>query len=133
MAKTTGTCHKAKYAYKIKREDINDPAYVFMRMPKKIKCITKHAKKRIREKKLKVSPEQLKYNMIYRNLIELQVTDDGEVTFVFRYKATKEYDITFVINKHCRVVSVWANNHNDTHKTLDESIYRNDIDVRVIL
>ena len=133
MLKTSGSCHKAKYKFKIHKQDVNDFAYLVSKLPKRVSSISKHAKKRFREKGFRTSVKELNSLMLYRNLLDVQVTHDGEVTFVFRAKANCLFDITFVVNRKGHVLTVWCNDKNDNHATLDESIYRKDINIRDVL
>ena len=133
MAKMTGTCHKARYKFKIMRKHVKDLTYLDSKLPKKVSSISKHAKQRMREKNFKVTKEELTSLLICRNLLDIQVGFDGEITFVFRGNLGREYDTSFVINRKGKVISVWANHKADNHKTLDESIYRKDVDITTIL
>lgn len=133
MLKTSGSCQKAKYKFKIHYYHVNDPVYLMSKLPKRITSISKHAKKRQREKGFRTSVKELNTLMIYRNLLDVQVGFDGEVTFVFRGKVNCLFDLTFVVNRKGHVLTFWVNDRKDNHKTLDESIYRTDVDITTIL
>lgn len=133
MLKVSGTCQKAKYAYKIHYYDVSDPVYLMEKLPKRITSISKHAKKRQREKGFRTSVTELNSLFLYRNLLDVQVGYDGKVTFVFRASVNPIHDLTFVVNSKGHVLTFWVNSKNDNHKTLDESIYRKDIDIRDVI
>lgn len=133
MLKITGTTQKTKYAFKIHKQDVSDHQYLMSKLPKRVTSISKHAKKRFRQKGFRTSVKELNSLMLYRNLLDVQVTFEGEVTFVFRAKANCLFDIAFVVNRKGHVLTVWCNDKNDNHKTLDESIYRKDIDIKEVL
>lgn len=133
MLKTSGSCHKAKYLYKIHKEDVNDFAYLISKLPKRVSSISKHAKKRQREKGFRTSVKELNTLLIPRNLLDVQVGFDGEVTFVYRGSVDPLFDLTFVINRKNHVLTFWVNDKRDNHSTLDESIYRKDINIRDVL
>ena len=133
MVKTTGTTCRAKYAYKIHKRDVDDIQYLLTKLPKKVTKISKHCKRRMREKGFRVTHEELTSLLTYRNLLDIQVAHDGHVTFVFRGNLCRPYDTTFVIDTKGGVISVWANNLKDNHKTLDESIYKKNIPIRSVL
>ncbi len=133
MVKMTGTTHKARYKFKIHKKDVDDIPYLLTKLPKKVTKFSKHCKRRMREKNFKVTHEDLNQLLTYRNLLDIQVAFDGKVTFVYRGNLGRHYDTTFVIDTKGGVISVWANNPKDNHKTLDESIYRKNIKIKDVL
>ena len=133
MLKTSGSCHKAKYKFKIHKQDVNDFPYLISKLPKRVSSISKHAKKRQREKGFRTSVKELNTLLVPRNLLDIQVGYDGEVTFVYRGSVNSLFDLTFVINRKNHVLTFWVNDKNDNHATLDESIYRKDINIRDVL
>lgn len=133
MLKTSGSCCKAKYKFKIHSYDISNPVYLMSKLPKRVTSISRHAKKRQKEKGFKTSVAELNTLMIYRNLLDVQVGFDNKVTFVFRGHANPLFDLTFVVNQKGHVVTFWVNDRSDNHKTLDESIYRRGVDITTIL
>lgn len=133
MLKTTGTTHKARYKFKIHACDVNDMKYLETKLPRKCRSISKHAKKRMREKGFRVDGKEITSLLKTENLLDVQVTFDNEVTFVYRGHANPLYDLTFVIRPDGRVITYWVNCIHDNHATLDESIYRKDIDIHDII
>lgn len=131
--KTTGTTQKARYMFKIHKEDVDDVQYLLAKLPQKAFSISKHAKKRMREKNFRVTCQELTSLLTYRNLLDIQFGFDGRVTFVYRGNLGRKYDTSFVIDQKGKVISVWANNVNDHHKTLDERIYKKNLKIKDVL
>lgn len=133
MLKTTGTTKKANYAFKIHWYDVSDFEYLKTKLPRRCRSISKHAKKRMREKGFHVTGKEISALLLPENLLDVQVTHNGEVTFVYRGSINSLYDLTFVIRTDGRVITYWVNSSKDHHSTLDESIYRKDVDIRDII
>ena len=134
MLKTSGTMHKAKYAYKIHAWDVRpeEQALLLSHLPKRVRKISKHAKKRQREKGFRTSVKELQSLMTFANLLDIQVEDSGAYNFVFRASVNPLHDLTFVIKPDGHVVTFWVNDKRDQHSTLDESIYRKDISLKEV-
>lgn len=112
---------------------MDDVAYLLTKLPKKAVKISKHAKRRMKEKGFHVTCKDLTSLLTYRNLLDIQVGFDGRVTLVYRGNLCRPYDTSFVIDLEGKVISVWANDPKDHHKTLDESIYRKNIKIKDVL
>ena len=66
-----------------------------------------------------------KINLAMVEVIEIEILDDDVEKMIVRQKYSKEYDLILVIMpRYMRVKTVWLNEVDDTHKTLDRSKYR---------
>ena len=95
-----------------------------------IKHITKHATQRSQERFIRITKDEFQQEMNFGNLLEVQHYADGSVRYLFRgkhvHKDTPKGDanVVFVfVPKTGEIKSCWFNNVNDTHTTLDMSVY----------
>ena len=85
-----------------------------------------HAKDRIKER-----VENLEYCLSFFHSLKLNYKDIIEYTFIngdiekalFRVAYNNEKDVALVINKHGKICTLYFNNKNDTHETLNKKVY----------
>ena len=68
-------------------------------------------------------PSAINFAMV--EVIEIEILDDDVEKMIVRQKYSKEYDLILVIMpRYMKVKTVWLNEVEDTHKTLNQSKYR---------
>ena len=68
-------------------------------------------------------PSTINFTMV--EVIEIEILDGDVEKMIVRQKYSKEYDLVLVIMpRYMRVKTVWLNEVEDTHKTLNQSKYR---------
>jgi len=85
-----------------------------------------HAKERIKDR-----VENLEYCLNFFHSLTLNYEDIIEYTFIngdiekalFRVAYNNEKDIALIINKHGKICTLYFNNKNDTHETLNKKFY----------
>lgn len=96
-------------------------------LPKKLK-FSNHMMERLNERHLKINKAFLKENATLNNLLDIQVTTDNRVTYLFNAKH-KGYFISFVVGQNGNVLTVWKTkkirNTNSGIHTDDFSLYEN--------
>lgn len=55
--------------------------------------------------------------------IEVEITGHHVTKIVYRIDYNEKHDLVLVVGEACRVYTVWLNEKNDTHKTLDRTKY----------
>ena len=104
---------------------------------KKAKVIgfSKHCEERMQERNIKVNVKDIAQEVKFENLIHME-NEEGKMKFLLR--GTKVYNdkkkgksnLVFVLGYNFKVVSVWFNNINDKHATIDMNQYNENINVK---
>lgn len=64
-----------------------------------------------------------KINTDNAKTIEVEVTDNYVTKIVYRIHYNDRYDLCVVVGVECRVYTVWMNERNDGHRTLNRTKY----------